>query len=74
MNFNMVKYIRTTDILLVIHAIREWEEMTWMEHTDYICSSDKYNEEWNKSYDELVQEWNQYIETHYSQYSRNDTE
>ncbi len=38
---------------------------------DYICSDNEYNEEWNKSYDELVQDWNRYIEKNYSQYSKN---
>ena len=37
----------------------------------YVCSDDEYNAEWNKSYDELVQDWNQYIEENYSQYSKN---
>lgn len=36
----------------------------------YVCSDDGYNEEWGKSYDELVQDWNQYIEENYSQYSK----
>ena len=35
----------------------------------YVCSDDEYNAEWGKSYDELVQDWNRYIEENYSQYS-----
>lgn len=35
----------------------------------YVCSDDEYNAEWGKSYEELVQDWNQYIEQNYSQYS-----
>lgn len=37
----------------------------------YVCSDSEYNEEWEKTYDELVQDWNQYIEENYSQYSMN---
>ena len=37
----------------------------------YICSDDTYSEEWGKSYEELVQDWNRYIEENYSQYSIN---
>ena len=28
----------------------------------YICSDNLYNEEWGKSYEELVQDWNEYLE------------
>ncbi len=38
---------------------------------DYVCSDNEYNAEWDKSYDELVQDWNRYIEKNYSQYSKN---
>ena len=37
---------------------------------EYICSDDEYNAEWNKSYEELVQDWNRYIEENYSWYER----
>lgn len=37
----------------------------------YVCSDNEYNKEWGKSYYELVQDWNQYIEDNYSQYSTN---
>ncbi|MDE6640921.1 MAG: hypothetical protein K2K63_10375 [Acetatifactor sp.] len=37
----------------------------------YVCSDNEYNAEWGKSYDELVQDWNQYIEDNYAQYSLN---
>ncbi len=37
----------------------------------YVCSDNEYNAEWDKSYDELVQDWNRYIEKNYSQYSKN---
>ncbi len=37
----------------------------------YICSDSEYNAEWGKSYEELVQDWNQFIEDNYSQYSIN---
>ncbi len=37
----------------------------------YICSDSEYNAEWCKSYEELVQDWNRYIEENYSQYSIN---
>ena len=37
----------------------------------YICSDNEYSEEWGKSYEELVQDWNQYIEENYSMYSEN---
>ncbi len=37
----------------------------------YICSDNTYSEEWGKSYEELVQDWNRYIEENYSQYSIN---
>ncbi len=36
----------------------------------YVCSEDEYNAEWGKSYDELVQDWNEYIEEYYSWYDR----
>ena len=36
----------------------------------YTCSDNEYNAEWDKSYEELVQEWNAYIEERYSEYSR----
>ncbi len=34
----------------------------------YVCSADEYNEEWGKSYEELVQDWNNYINENYSWY------
>ena len=37
----------------------------------YICSDSEYSVEWGKSYEELVQDWNRYIEENYSQYSTN---
>ena len=37
----------------------------------YIISDNEYNAEWDKSYDELVQDWNQYIEEKCSQYGIN---
>ena len=37
----------------------------------YLCDDNEYNAEWGKSYEELVQDWNQYIEENYSQYSMN---
>ena len=36
----------------------------------YICSDDTYNAEWDKSYKELVQDWNDYIEANYGHYSK----
>lgn len=36
----------------------------------YICSDDIYNAEWDKYYKELVQDWNDYIEANYAQYSK----
>ncbi len=36
----------------------------------YICSDNLYNEEWGKSYEELVQDWNEYLEENYSWYER----
>ena len=41
------------------------------ETIDYILSDNDYNAEWDKSYDELVQDWNQYIEEKYSNFSKN---
>lgn len=35
----------------------------------YVFSDNKYNAEWDKSYDELVQDWRKYIKDNYSQYS-----
>lgn len=35
----------------------------------YVCSDDTYNAEWGKSYEELVQDWNDYINENYSWYS-----
>ncbi len=37
---------------------------------EYICSEDEYNAQWGKSYEELVQDWNEYIEENYSWYER----
>ncbi len=34
----------------------------------YICSDDGYSTEWGKSYEELVKDWNDYIEENYSWY------
>ncbi len=36
----------------------------------YVCSDEEYNAEWGKSYEDLAQDWNRYIEENYSQYSR----
>ncbi len=33
----------------------------------YICLDSEYNAEWGKSYEELVQDWNEHIEENYSQ-------
>ena len=33
---------------------------------EYICSDDEYHAEWGKSYEELVQDWNDYINENYS--------
>lgn len=41
------------------------------ETINYVCSDNEYNEEWGKTYEELVQDWNQYIEDNYAQYSMN---
>ena len=35
----------------------------------YVCSDDEYNAEWDKSYEELVRDWRNYIRKNYSQYS-----
>ena len=35
---------------------------------EYICSEDEYHTEWGKSYEELVQDWNEYINENYSWY------
>ena len=40
----------------------------------YVCSDNDYNAEWDKSYDELVQDWRKYINDNYSQYSTNTTQ
>lgn len=37
----------------------------------YICSDDEYHAEWGKSYEELVEDWDCYIEENYSWYERN---
>ena len=34
----------------------------------YVCSGNEYNEQWGKSYEELVQDWNAYINENYSWY------
>ena len=39
----------------------------------YICSDNEYNEEWGKSYEELVQDWNNYINENYSWYRTETT-
>ena len=36
---------------------------------DYVCSDNEYNAEWDKSYNELVQDWKMYIKDNYSQYN-----
>ncbi|MBD5536605.1 MAG: hypothetical protein HDQ99_13285 [Lachnospiraceae bacterium] len=36
----------------------------------YVCSNDTYNAEWGKSYEELVQDWNGYIDENYSWYDK----
>ena len=36
---------------------------------EYVCSDDEYNTEWGKSYEELVQDWNDFIKESYSWYS-----
>lgn len=35
---------------------------------EYICSDGEYHAEWGKSYEELVQDWNEYINENYSWY------
>ena len=39
----------------------------------YVCSDNEYNAEWDKSYNELVQDWKMYIKDNYSQYSTDAT-
>lgn len=41
------------------------------ETVEYICSDDEYHTEWGKSYEELVQDWNAYIEEKYAWYEWN---
>ena len=50
------------------YLIKQYREQ---EVIAYICSDNEYNTEWGKSYEELVQDWNQFIEDNYSQYKRN---
>ena len=35
----------------------------------YVCSGNEYNTEWGKSYEQLVQDWNAYINENYSWYN-----
>ena len=52
----------------ISYLIRQYGEQAVIA---YLCDDNEYNAEWGKSYEELVQDWAQYIEENYSQYSMN---
>ena len=53
---------------IISYLIRQYGEQAVIA---YLCDDNEYNAEWGKSYEELVQDWAQYIEENYSQYSMN---